>query len=113
MPAAIESAQSVDARVTGIHVLSSPAQLAHATEERPKGNLNFVQGTAKDYGVSCECLYVTGDHPLEEIIKTAADRGCDLIWMAPHSRKGVASRLIGSEANKVLTHSTIPVLVWR
>lgn len=110
---AIEFARSVDARVSGIHVVSSPGQLKHETKARPKGVLDFVEGTAKDYGVPCECLYVNGDHPFEEIIKTAAARGCDLIWMASHGRKVVAGLLLGSETNKVLLHSTIPVLVWR
>jgi hypothetical protein len=49
----------------------------------------------------------------EEIIKAAAARGCDLIWMVSHGRKGVAELLLGSETSKILSHSTIPVLVWR
>ena len=111
--AAIEFARSVDARVTGIHVVSSPERLEREAKVRPKGVLDFVEGTANDYGVSCECLYVTGDHPFEEIVKTAAERGCDLIWMASRGRQGVAGLLLGSETSKVLAHSTIPVLVWR
>ncbi len=110
--AGIEFARSVNARVTGVHVVSSAEQLAHEAKMRPKGILDFVEGTAKDYGVPCECLYVTGDYPFEEIIKTAAKRGCDLIWMASHGRTGVVELFLGSETNKVLAHSTIPVLVW-
>jgi nucleotide-binding universal stress UspA family protein len=51
--------------------------------------------------------------PYEEIIGLAADAGCDLIFMASHGRRGVAALLLGSETNKVLTHSKIPVLVTR
>jgi nucleotide-binding universal stress UspA family protein len=61
--AASEFAISVNARVIGIHVVSSPEQLEHETKARPKGVLDFVEGTAKDYGVPCECLYVTGGIP--------------------------------------------------
>lgn len=111
--AAIEFAGSTNARVTGIHVVSSPEQLKSEMKARPKGVLDFVEGTAKDYGVPCECLYVSGDYPFEEIIKTAEQRGCDVIWMASHGRKGVTELLLGSETSKVLTHTTIPVLVWR
>ena len=111
--AGIEFARSVNARVTGVHVVASPEQLAHEAKTRPKGILDLVEGTAKDYGVPCECLYVTGDHPSEEIIKTAVERGCDLIWMASRGRTGVVELILGGETNKVLTHSTIPVLVWR
>ncbi len=33
--------------------------------------------------------------------------------MASHGRRGVTALLLGSETQKVLTHSTIPVLVVR
>jgi len=40
-------------------------------------------------------------------------RECDLIIMASHGRRGVEGLLLGSETQKVLTHSKIPVLVLR
>jgi nucleotide-binding universal stress UspA family protein len=39
--------------------------------------------------------------------------GCDLIFMASHGRRGIGALLLGSETQKVLTHSKIPVLVHR
>ena len=33
--------------------------------------------------------------------------------MASHGRRGIAALVLGSETTKVLTHSTIPVLVFR
>jgi nucleotide-binding universal stress UspA family protein len=54
-----------------------------------------------------------GEHPFQAIIDTAASKGCDLIVMACHGRRGIASLLLGSETVKVLTHSKIPVLVHR
>jgi nucleotide-binding universal stress UspA family protein len=51
--------------------------------------------------------------PYEAIIALAEEAGCDLIFMASHGRRGIAAVLIGSETNKVLTHSKIPVLVTR
>jgi nucleotide-binding universal stress UspA family protein len=51
--------------------------------------------------------------PYEAIITLAEEAGCDLIFMASHGRRGIAAVLIGSETNKVLTHSKIPVLVTR
>ena len=62
-------------------------------------------------GVTCTVLHRSNDDPWEEIIKVAKERGCDLIFMASHGRRGVGALLLGSETNKVLTHSTIPVLV--
>jgi len=47
------------------------------------------------------------------IIDAASARGCDLIVMASHGRRGVSAVVLGSETLKVLTHSKIPVLVYR
>jgi nucleotide-binding universal stress UspA family protein len=64
-------------------------------------------------GVSCETMHVEHDHPYLAIIETAARKSCDLIVMASHGRRGISAIVLGSEAVKVLTHSTIPVLVFR
>ena len=53
------------------------------------------------------------DLPYEAIIETATGKGCDLIFMASHGRRGLVGLLLGSETQKVLTHSAIPVLVYR
>ena len=47
------------------------------------------------------------DHPYEAIINTAKDKGCELICMASHGRKGMSALVLGSETVKVLTHSNI------
>jgi nucleotide-binding universal stress UspA family protein len=72
-----------------------------------------IQEAAKAAGVHCEAISVTSDQPHEAIIQVAKKRGCDLIMMASHGRKGVQGMLLGSETHKVLTHSRIPVLVYR
>lgn len=53
------------------------------------------------------------DQPYEAIVHAAESRGCDLIMMASHGRRGVQGLLLGSETQKVLTHTKIPVLVYR
>jgi nucleotide-binding universal stress UspA family protein len=58
-------------------------------------------------------VYVELDQPYQAIIDTAAKKSCDLIVMASHGRHGIAAIVLGSETNKVLTHSSIPVLVVR
>lgn len=75
--------------------------------------LAFVEQAAKEAGVAIETVRASHDHPWEAIVDTAKDRGCDLIVMASHGRRGVSAVLLGSETQKVLTHSTIPVLVVR
>jgi nucleotide-binding universal stress UspA family protein len=68
--------------------------------------------TARERGVACETVHVK-DFPAEAIIATAAAKGCDLIVMSSHGRRGLARALLGSQASRVLTHSTIPVLICR
>jgi nucleotide-binding universal stress UspA family protein len=75
--------------------------------------LTDAQLKAKARGVPCEVEQVESDSPYDVIIKTADKRGCDLIAMASHGRRGVAAIVLGSETLKVLTHSKIPVLVYR
>jgi len=75
--------------------------------------LGAATEAAKAAGVACEAIQVEGEHPYQAIIDTAASKGCDLIVMASHGRRGIAALLLGSETVKVLTHSKIPVLVHR
>jgi nucleotide-binding universal stress UspA family protein len=69
--------------------------------------------SAKEAGVDCDAFYDMNDFPYEAIIHTAGKKGCDLIMMASHGRSGAKALLLGSETQKVLTHSRIPVLVHR
>ena len=75
--------------------------------------LGVIKKAAEEAGVSCDTDYVTSNHPYEMIINAAEKKGCDLIMMASHGRRGVQGVLIGSETQKVLTHTKIPVLVVR
>jgi nucleotide-binding universal stress UspA family protein len=60
-----------------------------------------------------ETVRAVNGRPFEAIIDTAKERGCDVVFMASHGRSGVAGLLLGSETTKVLTHSKVPVLVYR
>ena len=75
--------------------------------------LNVAKEAALAAGVSCDTMHVEHDHPYLAIIETASQKSCDLIVMASHGRRGISAIVLGSEAVKVLTHSTIPVLVFR
>ena len=85
------------------------ARNAQAAEDR----LAPLVNAAKDAGVPCETVTVKSFSPYEAIIDTATRSGCDVIFMASHGRRGLSAVLLGSETQKVLTHSTIPVLVYR
>jgi nucleotide-binding universal stress UspA family protein len=75
--------------------------------------LASVDVRAKAAGIACDTLHVKDQYPAEGIIETANARGCDLIVMASHGRRGVSRLLLGSQANQVVTHSTVPVLICR
>jgi nucleotide-binding universal stress UspA family protein len=75
--------------------------------------LDEIRKAASEEGVQCEAIHVTSDYPYDAIIRTATDRNCDLIVMASHGRKGVKGMILGSETQKVLTHTKLPVLVFR
>jgi nucleotide-binding universal stress UspA family protein len=64
-------------------------------------------------GVSCTGHTVEAVHAWEAILDHAKTQGCDLIVMASHGRRGMSALLLGSETQKVLTHSLLPVLVVR
>ena len=81
-----------------------------ALAEKALGTARTEAGVA---GVSCETLHVTRAQPYEAIVETAQTKGCDLICMSSHGRKGISAFVLGSETYKVLTHSKTPVLVCR
>jgi nucleotide-binding universal stress UspA family protein len=72
-----------------------------------------IKQRASTVGVSCETLHVENDFPWKAILDVAKENGCDLIVMASHGRTGFSAAFLGSETQKVLAQSTIPVLVCR
>jgi nucleotide-binding universal stress UspA family protein len=84
-----------------------------ASAEQARRILAPAVARAAEAGVPAKDIRVEADQVYEGIIETARSEGCDLICMASHGRHGIAAILLGSETQKVLTHSTIPVLVYR
>lgn len=125
--AGLALAKALGARVTALHVLPEPVtsgleawthgdeefeeRLYKSFEARGKTYLESVRKMAAKAGVACECALVRGEAPHAEIIVEGRDRGCDLIVMASHGRKGTEAVLLASETLKVMTLGTLPVLV--
>src|SRR5215831_9058651 len=117
----------IGAKITAVtvtepfHLVSvKPSQLEYTPIEYKKHaeiQANKVLGTvsdaAKSAGVICDTLRVEHELIYQAIIEAAEARKCDLIVMASHGRRGVSAVVLGSETVKVLTHSKIPVLVYR
>ena len=81
--------------------------------QRANEYLDALEAIAKTAGVTSARVIGDAGAPYEGIIATATAHGCDLIVMASHGRRGIKSLILGSETQKVLTHSKIPVLVYR
>ena len=92
---------------------TTPEKFAELAEQQASEYLGEVQNLCAEAGVECGAIATTSDVPYQAIIDAAEQAGCDLIFMASHGRRGLSGFLLGSETNKVLTHSTIPVLVYR
>jgi len=83
-----------------------------AAKENAERILAGVSAAARDAGVPCEMLHIS-DFPAEGIVAAANTKGCDLIVMASHGRRGLSRLLLGSQAARVLALSSVPVLICR
>ncbi|GAB4174267.1 MAG: universal stress protein [Rhodocyclaceae bacterium] len=92
---------------------TSPEKFAEMAEKQAQEILGAAARLAKEAGVEARTASAVSDMPHEAIIAEANAQGCDLIFMASHGRRGISALLLGSETQKVLTHSKIPVLVYR
>lgn len=125
--AVVGLARDMGAQVTAMHVVppfhtfTYRADMLEDTEEQYDKDSNAqarkilatVEQKAQEAGVQVETLVIRSDDVYRAIIDTASTRNCDLIAMASHGRRGVRGLLLGSDTQKVLTHSQLPVLVYR
>jgi nucleotide-binding universal stress UspA family protein len=91
----------------------TPFEYKKRAEAHAQKVLASVSAAAKLAGVASETLHIEHEHIYQAIIDAASARRCDLIVIASHGRRGVSAVVLGSETVKVLTHSKIPVLVYR
>jgi nucleotide-binding universal stress UspA family protein len=93
-----------------------PDPVGHFEELAAAAAKRILDGAAQRanaQGVPCKVVHVKDQHPAEGIVATAKDRGCDLIVMASHGRRGISRLLLGSQAYEVLSHTTVPTLIVR
>ena len=123
---AIAMAKRMNARIVGVTVVE-PYAYTTLSEYRPepageyeqrveavaRERLAVIENGARQADVPAETTVVRSFSPYEAIIDTARQRQCDVIFMASHGRKGLSAVLLGSETQKVLCHSDIPVMVYR
>ncbi len=123
---AVEFAAKLGAQIVGMTVVE-PYSYSSLSEYRPESfedydarmlaaaqeRLGKLQAAARGAGVAVQTEVAKSFSPYEAIIDTAGKAGCDVIFMASHGRRGLNAVLLGSETQKVLTHSTVPVMVYR
>lgn len=122
--AAVQLAKSQGAQVVGVHVID-PFPYIGIGDASAIGLQSYLTEAKAAAGVALDAARMacaadgvpfTGDTiernvVYEGIIETAEAEGCDLIVMGSHGRQGVKALILGSVAQKVLTHAKIPVLI--
>ena len=132
---AVLTAAAMGARITFFHALHTPTVLNYISLATPdidtnpslmtteeirermealaEAHLASLRQLARESHVAVDSETVVSEHPYKVILEAAARHGCDLIFMASHGHRGLEALLLGSETQKVLTHGSLPVLVWR
>lgn len=82
-----------------------------ACKEHAGKVLDEAAAVAGKIGISAELLHVSSPHPASAIIQTVKSRGCDLIVMASHGRRGLTKLFLGSQTSEVLADGSVPVLI--
>jgi nucleotide-binding universal stress UspA family protein len=109
--------ESLPADYGGGHVggwIPSPEELDRfdaACKERAGKVLDDARTMAEQVGIPAELLHVPNARPATAIIETAKSKGCDLIVMGSHGRRGLRKLLLGSQTSEVLADGSVPVLV--
>lgn len=125
--AGIAFAKECGAKVTGFYALEEmnlhhvgahmtkelSAELDRRSREVAEAHITEIATAAKAAGVPFDSIITKTVQPYEGIIEAAGKCGADLILMSSHGRRGLSGLLIGSVTQRVLSHSTIPVLVYR
>jgi len=123
----LQLAKALGAEVTAVTVTPTwvsmaPAEVAmsfpveeyvRATQVSAQAILSPIADAAKQAGVTCVLRHEADQLPAQGILSAAKATGSDLIVMSSHGRRGIKRLLLGSQAQEVLTHSTIPVLIFR
>lgn len=91
----------------------APQEYYDAQERIAQQRLQAVASACESAGIACRTHSIEALHPWQAIIDHAKQSGCDLIVMASHGRRGMSALLLGSETQRVLIHTTLPVMVVR
>ncbi|HYG42616.1 MAG TPA: universal stress protein [Bordetella sp.] len=97
----------------GVRLASVQQQFQRQARERAQAWLDAAAARAHEAEVPCDSHLHDEGQPYAAIVEYAARAGCDLVAMCSHGRSGMAAMVMGSQTQKVLAKSKIPVLVYR
>jgi nucleotide-binding universal stress UspA family protein/hemerythrin-like domain-containing protein len=123
---AVEFARTLGASVTFLHAqedygsssvgalerVISPAAFNEHMAGEARAILSKAEVVAREFGVDYDSVAVTSSRPYEAILETAEARNCDLIFIASHGRRGLKGLVLGSQTQRVVQQTSIPVLVY-
>lgn len=123
----LELAKALGVKATAVTVTPTLASVApgeteigfpieeymRAAKENAADILSSVSDMAKRIGIACTTIHEPDQYPADGILSAAEKTGCDVIVMSSHGRRGLQRLFLGSQAQEVLTHSKIPVLICR
>jgi nucleotide-binding universal stress UspA family protein len=127
--AGIALAKEMGASVTGYYAIEPPPthlygegyladrrlvdELGRRARDVAQRSVDEITEAANSAGVPCDTAISKAVVPYKGIIAAAEKNHCDAVFMASNGHRGLTGLLIGSVTQKVLTHSKIPVLVFR
>jgi nucleotide-binding universal stress UspA family protein len=88
-----------------------PADYAAQVAEEVQPYLEKIKQLARAAGIACDTHYALSDFTAEAIVDAVEKFGCDAVVMGSHGRKGLNKLLLGSETEKVLVSTRVPVVV--
>lgn len=115
---AIDLAQQYNAEIHALSVVSEDIlsrldiTSREALSEQGQRAVDRVQSIARAHDVKAVTKLREGD-PADRILDYADEIDADLIVAGTHGRSGVERRLIGSVAERLVRHATMPVMTVR
>lgn len=126
---AADLAEQHGARITVMHATELPENLDAGTRVKPPGEAEPVRADVytlrgararidelleplRARGLDVRSVAVVGDVS-EAILETARAVGADAIVMGTHGRRGLSHLLLGSIAEKIVRHASVPVVTTR
>jgi nucleotide-binding universal stress UspA family protein len=123
---AVALAKAFDGTVTAVYVIDpypftgvgadfsyGQAQYLEAATAEAHDAIRSAREAVEAAGVKVDTRVVEAHAAWRGILETATELGSDIVVMGSHGRRGLEKLVLGSVAQRVLSHAHIPVMVVR